>query len=89
MKSLVIVVLIAAAAAMYYYKPWKGSGSSPGSDSDPATFISACEKHAPQDLERPEVFCRCMWDEGVRNANFQANIAGRSAMSKCMGAPGL
>jgi len=94
MKIVMFIILVAAAAALYHYKPWENSSSAPSTSSsateaDPAEFITACSKNAPEDLDQPEAFCRCMWNEGVRNPNFMANIQGRSAVSKCMSAPGL
>ncbi len=94
MKIVWIIILIAVAAALYHYKPWEDSSpsastSSSATEADPSEFISACQDNAPADIDNPESFCRCMWSEGVRNPNFMANIQGRSAVSKCMGAPGI
>jgi hypothetical protein len=94
MKIIIFVILVAVAAALYHYKPWKNSSSeastSPtATEADPSKFINACSENAPEDIDQPETFCRCMWNEGVRNPNFMANIQGRSAVSKCIGAPGL
>jgi hypothetical protein len=81
MKSLLLSALLVAVLVVLVVRPWT-RGTPTASEPTPG-FLSQCTPVAAA-RPRPEAFCRCLWERGVRRpAEILSTPEGRAAAVAC------
>ncbi len=81
LKSLLISGLIVAVLVILYVRPWtRPREAGPGAEQ---AFLERCKPIAAA-RARPEAFCRCLWERGVRSPTaIVTEPPARAAAAEC------